>query len=190
MSSQPKDLDLEKSIQPYDGPAGGWGALRAVAKAIREQMAVARSVEALQRVNKPLGFDCPGCAWPDPRHTSSFEFCENGAKAVTWEATSKRTTPEFFAQHTLSELWEWTDHALEDQGRLTHPMAYDAVQDKYLPVSWDEAATRIGAALRALPEPTMAEFYASGRASNEAAFLYQLFAREYGCNNFPDCSNM
>ena len=190
MSSQPKDLDLEKSIQPYDGPAGGWGALRAVAKAIREQMAVARSVEALQRVNKPLGFDCPGCAWPDPRHTSSFEFCENGAKAVTWEATSKRTTPEFFAQHTLSELWEWTDHALEDQGRLTHPMAYDAAQDKYLPVSWDEAATRIGAALRALPEPTMAEFYASGRASNESAFLYQLFAREYGCNNFPDCSNM
>ena len=190
MSSSPKDARDDQSIQPYDGPAGGWGALRAVAKAVREQMAVGRSVEALQRVNKPAGFDCPGCAWPDPRHTSSFEFCENGAKAVTWEATSKRTTPAFFASHTLAELWEWSDHALENEGRLTHPMAYDVEQDKYVPVSWEEAAERIGAALRALPDPCMAEFYTSGRASNEAAFLYQLFVREYGCNNFPDCSNL
>ncbi|WNL44197.1 FdhF/YdeP family oxidoreductase [Dyella sp. BiH032] len=190
MSSSPKDARDDKSIQPYEGPAGGWGALRAVAKAVREQMAVGRSVDALQRVNKPAGFDCPGCAWPDPRHTSSFEFCENGAKAVTWEATSKRTTPAFFAGHTLAELWQWSDHALENEGRLTHPMAYDAEQDKYVPVSWDEAARRIGAALQALPDPRMAEFYTSGRASNEAAFLYQLFVREYGCNNFPDCSNL
>ncbi len=190
MSLPPKDTRLDKSIQPYDGPAGGWGALRAVAKAVREQMSVGRSVEALQRVNKPAGFDCPGCAWPDPRHTSSFEFCENGAKAVTWEATSKRATPEFFARHTLAELWEWSDHALENEGRLTHPMAYDPARDTYVPVSWEEAAARIGAALRDLPDPRMAEFYTSGRTSNEAAFLYQLFVREFGCNNFPDCSNM
>ena len=190
MSTPSKESPVDKSIQPYDGAAGGWGALRAVAKAVREQMAVGRSVEALQRVNKPAGFDCPGCAWPDPRHASSFEFCENGAKAVTWEATSKRATPAFFAEHTLSDLWAWSDHALENEGRLTHPMAYDPEQDKYVPVSWEEAAARIGAALRELPDPRMAEFYTSGRTSNEAAFLYQLFVREYGCNNFPDCSNM
>ena len=186
-ASAPAD---DTTIQPYAGPAGGWDALRAVAKAIRLQMSPARSAGALRRVNQPEGFDCPGCAWPDPRHTSSFEFCENGAKAVAWEATSKRATPEFFAHHTLSELWEWSDHALENEGRLTHPLAYDARQDKYVPVSWEEAAERIGAALRALPDPVMAEFYTSGRASNEAAFLYQLFVREYGCNNFPDCANM
>ncbi|MFA7505900.1 MAG: FdhF/YdeP family oxidoreductase, partial [Burkholderiaceae bacterium] len=194
MSTPPQDSrpepDVDKSIQPYTGPAGGWGALRAVARAIREQMSPARSAGALRRVNQPAGFDCPGCAWPDPRHTSSFEFCENGAKAVAWEATSRRATPGFFAGHTLSELWEWSDHALENEGRLSHPMAYDAEQDKYLPITWEDAAARIGAALRELPDPTMAEFYTSGRASNEAAFLYQLFVREYGCNNFPDCANL
>ena len=185
-----RDATHDASFEPNDAPAGGWASLGAVARAIRGQMAVARSTEALSRVNQPAGFDCPGCAWPDPRHTSSFEFCENGAKAVSWEATSKRATPEFFAAHTLSELWEWNDHALEDAGRITHPMAYDPAQDRYVPVSWEEAAARIGTALRALPDPAMAEFYTSGRASNEAAFLYQLFVREYGCNNFPDCSNM
>lgn len=194
MSTPPRDSDsrpiVDGSIQPYTGPAGGWGALRAVAVAIREQMAPARSTGALRRVNQPEGFDCPGCAWPDPRHTSSFEFCENGAKAVSWEATSRRATPAFFSGHTLAELWTWNDHDLENAGRLTHPLAYDPAQDKYLPISWEDAAERIGAALRALPDPVMAEFYTSGRASNEAAFLYQLFVREYGCNNFPDCSNL
>jgi molybdopterin-dependent oxidoreductase alpha subunit len=141
-------------------------------------------------MNQPHGFDCPGCAWPDPKHTSSFEFCENGAKAVSWEATAKRTTPEFFAAHTVSELWNWSDFDLENEGRLTHPMAYDPVTDRYLPISWDLALAKIGAALRELPHPDMAEFYTSGRSSNEAAFLYQLFAREFGTNNFPDCSNM
>lgn len=182
--------DDQGTIEPYSGPAGGWGALKAVATAIRGQMAVARSSESLRRMNQPKGFDCPGCAWPDPKHTSSFEFCENGAKAVSWEATTKRTTPEFFAAHTLTELWEWSDYALEDEGRLTHPMKYDAATDKYVPVSWEQAATEIGALMQSLPDPNMAEFYTSGRASNEAAFLYQLFAREFGTNNFPDCSNM
>ena len=177
-------------IRPYDAPAGGWGALRAVAEALRSQGVVASGSATLLRNNQPDGFDCPGCAWPDPKHTSSFEFCENGAKAVTWEATSKRTAPEFFAAHTVSELWGWTDHGLEGQGRLTHPMVYDAATDHYVPITWDEAFTRIGAALRALPSPDMAEFYTSGRASNEAAFLFQLLGRAFGTNNFPDCSNM
>ena len=177
-------------VEDYKGPAGGWGALKAVAKALSHEMAVPRDVRSLLSMNQPTGFDCPGCAWPDPRHTSSFEFCENGAKAVSWEATSKRTTPEFFAVHTVSELWNWSDYALEGEGRLTHPMAYDHATDTYQPIAWEEAFARIGGALQALPDPNMAEFYTSGRASNEAAFLYQLFVREYGTNNFPDCSNM
>ena len=174
----------------YGGPAGGWGALQSVAKALRAQMALSRETTALSRVNQARGFDCPGCAWPDPRDASSFEFCENGAKAVAWEATRKRTGPEFFEAHTVSELWEWMDHALEDSGRLTHPMVYDAAVDRYRPISWEDAFQRIGELLRALPDPNMAEFYTSGRTSNEAAFLYQLFVREFGTNNFPDCSNM
>ena len=177
-------------VAEYDGAAAGWGALKAVADAVRGQKAVVKETHGLLTMNQPHGFDCPGCAWPDPKHTASFEFCENGAKAVAWEATAKRTTPEFFAAHPVSELWKWNDFDLENEGRLTHPMAYDYATDRYLPISWDEALERIGAALRALPSPDMAEFYTSGRASNEAAFLYQLFAREYGTNNFPDCSNM
>jgi molybdopterin-dependent oxidoreductase alpha subunit len=177
-------------IRPFKGPAGGWHALQAVAVALRRQERVFDDVETLLRSNQPDGFDCPGCAWPDPKHTSTFEFCENGAKAVTWEATKKRTTPEFFAEHPVSELWQWSDHDLEDQGRLTHPMVYRSDSDRFAPVSWEEAFDRIGAALRTLPDPNMTEFYTSGRASNEAAFLFQLFGRAYGTNNFPDCSNM
>ena len=177
-------------VEDYQGAAAGWGALKAVADALRGQMAVVNETHGLLTMNQPHGFDCPGCAWPDPKHTSSFEFCENGAKAVSWEATAKRTTPDFFAAHTVSELWNWRDFDLENEGRLTHPMVYDRSTDRYLPISWEEAMTRIGAALRALPDPNMAEFYTSGRTSNEAAFLYQLFVREFGTNNFPDCSNM
>ncbi|MGF6496287.1 molybdopterin-dependent oxidoreductase alpha subunit [Luteibacter sp. 621] len=177
-------------IDDYDGPAGGWGALGAVARALSGQMALARESIALHKVNQPHGFDCPGCAWPDPKETSSFEFCENGAKAVSWEATAKRVRPEFFAKNTVADLWKLSDYTLEGLGRLTHPMAYDAGSDTFQPIAWEEAFRRIGAALRALPDPNMAEFYTSGRASNEAAFLYQLFVREYGTNNFPDCSNM
>jgi molybdopterin-dependent oxidoreductase alpha subunit len=183
------DADI-KGVRPYHEPAGGWGALRATALALAHSRNVLSGAELLLKQNQPGGFDCPGCAWPDPKHTSSFEFCENGAKAVAWEATSKRVTPEFFAQHTVSELWEKPDHWLEDQGRLTHPMAYDRASDRFVPVSWDDAFTRIAAVLNRLPSPDMADFYTSGRTSNEAAFLYQLFVRLYGTNNFPDCSNM
>ncbi|MGY3528117.1 FdhF/YdeP family oxidoreductase [Bradyrhizobium sp. USDA 4452] len=177
-------------IRPYNAPAGGWGALKATATAVRDQMDLVEAPITLLRTNKPDGFDCPGCAWPDKEHTSTFQFCENGAKAVTWEATSKRVTPEFFAAHTVTELLTWSDFHLENEGRLTAPLAYDAASDTYQPISWDDAFARIGETLRSLPDPNMAEFYTSGRASNEAAFLFQIFAREYGTNNFPDCSNM
>ncbi|WP_332608988.1 FdhF/YdeP family oxidoreductase [Achromobacter sp. ESBL13] len=177
-------------IHRYDAPAGGWGALKATAQAVADQMRIAEAPVLLLRTNKPDGFDCPGCAWPDKAHTSTFQFCENGAKAVTWEATKKRVPPEFFAAHTVTELLTWSDHDLEDAGRLTHPMAYDAASDTYQAIGWDAAFARIGATLSALPDPDMVEFYTSGRASNEAAFLFSVFARELGTNNFPDCSNM
>ncbi|SAK62674.1 FdhF/YdeP family oxidoreductase [Caballeronia ptereochthonis] len=176
-------------IRPYEGPAGGWGALRATAQAIHDQMDSIEAPITLLRTNQPTGFDCPGCAWPDKEHRSTFQFCENGAKAVTWEATTKRVLPEFFASHTVSSLLKMTDYELEDMGRLTHPLVYDRATDTYRPVEWEDAFARIGEILRAL-KPDQVEFYTSGRASNEAAYLYQLFAREYGTNNFPDCSNM
>jgi len=180
-----------EGVKPFSGPAGGWQALAAVAQAVRHEMeADATNTRALLQMNQPDGFDCPGCAWPDPKHTSSFEFCENGAKAVTWEATWKRATPAFFAEHSVSELWGWSDHDLEDAGRLTTPLRYDAATDHFEPVSWEEAFAGIAARLNALDHPDQAEFYTSGRASNEAAFLYQLLARALGTNNFPDCSNM
>jgi len=148
----------------------GVGRSEGVADAVRGQMAIVKETRGLLKMNQPHGFDCPGCAWPDPKHTSSFEFCENGAKAVSWEATAKRTTPEFFAAHTVSELWNWSDFDLENEGRLTHPMAYDQATDRYLPISWDEALAKIGAALRALPHPDMAEFYTSGSGIQRGGF--------------------
>src|SRR5258708_524358 len=175
---------------PYNPPAGGWGGLRATARALREQSVEIKGSRALLSMNQPEGFDCPGCAWPDPRHTSSFEFCENGAKAVTWELTKRRVTREFFAAHTVRELEQESDYWLEEQGRLTEPMRYDAETDHYVPIEWDEAFALIACELNALDDPNQAEFYTSGRTSNEAAFMYQLFARCYGTNNFPDCSNM
>jgi len=179
-----------EGIKAYNEPAGGWGALRAVAKTLAEQQVIAQGTATLLKANQPEGFDCPGCAWPDPKHTSSFEFCENGAKAITWESTAKRVPPEFFATHSVSELWEWTDHELENAGRLTHPMIFDHQTDRYRPIEWEEAFEIVGLELNKLSSPHEAEFYTSGRASNEAAFLYQTFVRAYGTNNFPDCSNM
>ncbi|WP_310631187.1 FdhF/YdeP family oxidoreductase [Paraburkholderia sp.] len=176
-------------VHPYAGPAGGWGALKATAQAIHDQMESIEAPITLMRTNQPDGFDCPGCAWPDKEHRSTFQFCENGAKAVTWEATTKRVTPEFFAANTVTSLLQKTDYELEDMGRLTHPLVYDRATDTFRPVDWEDAFARIGEILRSL-SPDQVEFYTSGRASNEAAFLYQLFAREFGTNNFPDCSNM
>lgn len=177
-------------IRRYDAPAGGWGALRATAQAIRQQMEGLGAPITLLRTNQPDGFDCPGCAWPDKEHRSTFQFCENGAKAVTWEATSKRVGPDFFERNTVSSLLRRSDYELEDLGRLTHPLVYDRATDTFRAVEWEAAFARIGEILRGLPSPDQVEFYTSGRASNEAAYLFQLFAREYGTNNFPDCSNM
>ncbi|MEM5366902.1 FdhF/YdeP family oxidoreductase [Paraburkholderia azotifigens] len=180
----------KKVIRIYSDPAGGWGALKATGEALTLQGIPVSGAKTLLHMNQPQGFDCPGCAWPDPKHTSSFEFCENGAKAVAWEATVNRCTPEFFAAHSVSELAAWDDYDLEMAGRLTHPMAYDGKSDRYLPISWEDAFALVGRHLNALDHPDQADFYTSGRASNEAAFLYQLFVREFGTNNFPDCSNM
>jgi Molybdopterin oxidoreductase len=177
-------------FEPYEAAAGGWGALQATAKALREQSVVLKGGKSLLAMNQPDGFDCPGCAWPDPKHTSSFEFCENGAKAVAFELTSRRVTRELFAAHSVRGLEQQSDYWLEEQGRLTEPMRYDAASDHYVPIAWEEAFALIGRELRALESPDHAEFYTSGRTSNEAAFLFQLFVRRFGTNNFPDCSNM
>jgi molybdopterin-dependent oxidoreductase alpha subunit len=179
-----------EGIADYQGAAGGWGAVKSVTQAVRGQKTLRRGVIALFRMNQVKGFDCPGCAWPDPDHRGPMELCENGVKAVSWETTTKKVTPEFLAANPVSSLWKWSDFQLEDKGRLTHPMKYDAQSDTYRPISWEKAFAEIGERLRGYDDPDSVEFYTSGRASNEAAFLYQLFAREYGTNNFPDCSNM
>ncbi|MEB8193333.1 FdhF/YdeP family oxidoreductase [Raoultella terrigena] len=176
-------------VHPYDGPAGGWGALKATAIAVRTQMDALDAPATLLRTNQPDGFDCPGCAWPDKEHKSTFQFCENGAKAVTWEATSKRVTAEFLAANTVSSLLAKSDFELEGYGRLTDPLVYDRASDTLRPVSWERAFARIGEIVSGM-QPDEVEFYTSGRASNEAAWLFQLYARELGTNNFPDCSNM
>ena len=169
--------------------AGGWGALSSSLHFLRRESFL-KGNATLLRMNQPRGFDCPGCAWPDPKDASVTEFCENGVKALTYETTSKRATPELFARNTVTEMGTWDDFTLENTGRLTHPMAYNAMTDHYEPIGWDEAFARIADHLRSLATPDEAILYTSGRTSNEAAFLYQLLGRLYGTNNFPDCSNM
>ena len=136
------------------------------------------------------GYDCPGCAWPDDLHGLTMDICENGIKHATWEMTKKKVGRDFFAAHTVAELSTWNDFALESAGRLVEPMRYDAATDTYVPVTWDEAFAMVGRHLRALESPNQVAFYTSGRLSNEGTFLYQLWARELGTNNLPDCSNM
>jgi molybdopterin-dependent oxidoreductase alpha subunit len=180
----------EGQVAPYTNAAGGWGALKYVAINLFKEKVSGTNYKTLFAQNQADGFDCPGCAWPDRAHASTFEFCENGVKAVAAEATSKRVRHEFYERHTVAELMEQSDYELEQHGRLTDPMVYDQASDKYRPIGWDEAFALIGGHLKALDDPNQAAFYTSGRASNEAAFLYQLFVRMYGTNNFPDCSNM
>ncbi|MHB0989795.1 MAG: FdhF/YdeP family oxidoreductase [Burkholderiales bacterium] len=177
-------------IETYTHPAAGWGALKHVAINLLKEKVSGANYKTLLAQNQAGGFDCPGCAWPDREHASTFEFCENGVKAVAAEATSKRVRPEFFDEFTVAELMEQSDYELEQHGRLTDPMVYDSVSDKYRIISWDDAFALVARHLNGLGDPNEAAFYTSGRASNEAAFLYQLFVRAYGTNNFPDCSNM
>jgi molybdopterin-dependent oxidoreductase alpha subunit len=173
----------------YDGPAGGFGSLSGIAKIYGTEWNRPDVAATLMRQNKPDGFACVSCAWGKPAKPHPFEFCENGAKATLWELTPKRCTPDFFAQHKVSELRSWKDYDLEAQGRLTHPLRYDPATDHYVPCEWDEAFAAIGAELKAI-DPKSAVFYASGRASLETSYLYALFARLYGHNNLPDSSNM
>lgn len=155
-----------------------------------KKMGVTRTVKSLAMVNQKSGFDCPGCAWPDPEHRTNFEFCENGAKAVADEATKARVGPEFFNRYSIQELAEKSDFWLNNQGRITEPMFLNKDSNHYSPISWDDALSKISDKLNSLESPNRAVFYTSGRTSNEAAFLYQAFIRSYGTNNLPDCSNM
>lgn len=180
----------EPKIEAYDQPTGGWGSVKSlVAKSTAEGLAVSSVWSTLYKQNKPDGFMCVSCSWAKPAEQHPFEFCENGAKATIWEQTKKRTSRDFFATHRVSELLSWSDHDLEKNGRLTSPMRYDASLDQYIPVTWEDAFAEIGRELNAL-DPKSVIFYASGRASLEATFMYQLFARIYGNANLPDSSNM
>jgi len=169
--------------------AGGMGAMWSTARHLRRDSGIVRGGRALLAMNQPTGFDCPGCAWPEPaaEHRARFEFCENGAKAIAEEATTKRLTPEVFAKYSLDDLRAMSDFQLGQLGRVTHPMVLNG--DRYQQISWEAAFDMLGTELRAAgPEGSV--FYTSGRTSNEAAFMYQLIGRLHGTNNFPDCSNM
>jgi molybdopterin-dependent oxidoreductase alpha subunit len=181
--------DEEVRIESFDLAAGGWTSVMEVGHALKEAHIPIQGMKLLSKQNKPDGFACVSCSWAKPAHPHPAEFCEHGAKATAWELTTDRCTPGFFAEHTLTELENWSDHALEMVGRLTAPMRWDAATDKYVEVSWDDAFADIGARLRRL-EPKSAVFYASGRASLEASYMYALMARMYGNNNLPDSSNM
>jgi molybdopterin-dependent oxidoreductase alpha subunit len=187
---RPRDNDAAGAdTVEYGGSSGGWGSLRGIAEIFGKSWNTPAVTETLLRQNKPGGFMCVSCSWAKPADHHVVEFCENGAKATLWELTTKRCTPEFFAKHTVTELRGWSDFELENEGRLTHPLRYDAASDRYVACEWDEAFAAIGAELRAL-DPKSVIFYASGRASLETSYLYALFARLYGNNNLPDSSNM
>ena len=178
-------------FKPYALPAGGWGSALSVGTILKREGVLASVPVVLSRHNKVDGYQCNSCAWVKPASPLPFEYCENGVKAVAWELTAHRCTPDFFATHTVTELLDWDDYQLEQTGRLTHPLRYDAATDKYVPVSWGHAVEEIAHELRAVEDRKKGTvFYSSGRLSNEASYLYQLFARLYGNNNLPDSSNM
>ncbi|MFF4090453.1 FdhF/YdeP family oxidoreductase [Streptomyces nigra] len=193
MASKPPTGDPVQDAPRVAEPkhaAAGLPAIGHTLRAAQRQMGVKRTALTLLRVNQKDGFDCPGCAWPEPEHRHTAEFCENGAKAVAEEATLRRVTPEFFAAHPVADLATRSGYWLGQQGRLTHPMYLPEGGTHYEPVSWERAFDIVAEEIAALGSPDEAVFYTSGRTSNEAAFLYQLFARELGTNNLPDCSNM
>ncbi|WP_322965375.1 FdhF/YdeP family oxidoreductase [Sphingomonas fuzhouensis] len=182
---------MKATYKPYRLPSGGWGSARSVGNILRREGVLGSASIALSRHNKVDGYQCNSCAWVKPATPLPFEFCENGVKAVAWELTAHRCTPAFFAEHTVNELLAWDDYHLEQPGRLTHPLRYDAAIDKYVPVSWGHAIAEIARELRAVDDKQHGTvFYSSGRLSNEGSYLYQLFARLYGNNNLPDSSNM
>ncbi|MGW7359897.1 FdhF/YdeP family oxidoreductase [Streptomyces sp. NPDC054802] len=193
MASKPPSGDPVQDAPQVTAPqqaAAGLPGVGHTLRAAQQQMGVGRTVRTLLKVNQKDGFDCPGCAWPEGEKRHVAEFCENGAKAVAEEATLRRVTPEFFAAHPLPDLANRSGYWLGQQGRITRPMYLPGGADRYEPVSWERAFSIIAEELGALGSPDEALFYTSGRTSNEAAFLLQLFAREFGTNNLPDCSNM
>lgn len=193
MAAKPPASDPAQNdpgVRPPRHSAAGLPAVTHALRAAQRQMGARRTALTLLKVNQHDGFDCPGCAWPEPATPHTAEFCENGAKAVAEEATLRRVTPAFFAAHPVSELAARSGYWLGQQGRLTHPMHLPDGATHYQPIDWDDAFRLIAAELHRLDTPDQAVFYTSGRTSNEAAFLYQLFARELGTNNLPDCSNM
>src|ERR1700757_3931782 len=184
-------VDGKHSRHPYHPPAAGGGAAESVANVrarAGEPIEGFRAIFVMNHENG--GFDCPGCAWPDDPSGLRLDICENGIKHATWELQPAKADRDFFATHTVSELATWSDYDLEAVGRLAEPLLYNPKTDKYEPVSWEDAFTLVGETLRALKSPHQASFYTSGRLSNEATFLYQLWVREFGTNNLPDCSNM
>lgn len=186
MSKQSAD---DPEFTAFEGPAGGWGSVRSLAEILPREHVPADALRQLVRQNKPDGFMCVSCAWPKPADHHPAEFCEEGAKATAWELTRFRTTPEFFEEHRLADLRAWKDYDLEQHGRLTHPLRYDATTDKYVACSWEEAFDAIAAAIKPL-DPKSVVFYSSGRTSLEASYMYGLMARMFGNQNLPDSSNM
>jgi len=191
----PSALPPEEAAQPHikarSKVAGGIPAIIEALKVTTSEVGLVTGVKTLLKINQPGGIVCPGCAWPEPdQERSHFEFCENGAFHVAEESTTKRVTPEFFAKRSLADLASQSDEWLGAQGRLTHPMFLRRGATHYEPISWDNAFELIAGELNSLNYPDQAIFYTSGRTSNEAAFLYQLFVRQFGTNNLPDCSNM
>ncbi|WP_306754147.1 FdhF/YdeP family oxidoreductase [Paracoccus actinidiae] len=184
-----QERDQDPTTTHYDHPTGGWGSLKSVLGHATQNRIRLGVLDTLRRQNKPGGYMCSSCAWAKPPSPHLAEFCENGAKATIWDLTPKRCGPDFFAKHTLTELRNWCDHDLEAAGRLTHPLRYDPASDRYVRATWGQAFTAIGQALQGL-DPKSTVFYASGKASLEASYLYALFARLYGHNNLPDSSNM
>ena len=189
--AQPPEEQAQVKLRAPDRVAAGMHALAETLKFTARETGFARAISDWLKINKKDGFDCQSCAWPNPdRDRHVFEFCENGVKALTSEATKKQIGPEFFRKHSIADLQEQTDHWLELQGRLVHPMVKREGASHYQPIDWNDAFELMARELNALPTPNAATFYTSGRTSNEAAFLYQLFARQFGTNNLPDCSNM
>src|SRR5215207_8426905 len=189
--AQPPEEFTGGEFEGASDTSGGLAAVWSSMKHIVREAGVVRGARTLLKVNQKEGFDCPGCAWPDPDGDRSHaEFCENGAKAVAEEATTRRVGPDFFREWSVADLSQKSDFWLGKQGRITHPVVLRRGATHYEGVGWDEAFRLIAGELNALPSPDEAAFYTSGRTSNEAAFLYQLFVRQFGTNNLPDCSNM
>ena len=190
-NAQPPETFTGIKLSKPKTAAAGVPAVASSLSHVYSSSGVVRGTSAMLALNQMGGFDCPSCAWPDPEdHRSAFEFCENGAKAIASENNAKKVNPAFFAKHSVRELSEQSDYWLDQAGRLTHPMVLGEGDTHYQPISWEAAFSLVAQELNALDSPDEAVFYTSGRASNEAAFLFQLFVRQYGTNNLPDCSNM